>query len=99
MTAPVSRYPRLHLQPRAQRRLQSGYPWVFSNEVKMDPAAKALPPGSVVTVADAGGELLATAHFNARTLISARVLAHAPDVAIDTAFVEEKLVAAMALRD
>ncbi len=65
----------------------------------MDRAVKALAPGSVVTVADAGGELLATAHFNPRTLISARVLAHAPDAAIDAAFVETKLKAAMSLRD
>jgi 23S rRNA (cytosine1962-C5)-methyltransferase len=99
MNQPISRHPRLYLQPRAQRRLQSGYPWVFSNEVKMDADAKALPPGSIVTIADAGGELLATAQFNPRTLISARVLAHAPDLAIDAAFVEAKLAAALALRD
>jgi len=99
MNALMSRHPRLYLQPRAQRRLQSGYPWVFSNEVKMDPAAKALPPGAIVTVADAGGELLATAHFNPRTLISARILAQAPDVAVDGAFIEARLKAAMALRD
>lgn len=95
----TSRHPRLHLQPRAQRRLQSGYPWVFSNEVKMDADAKALLAGSIVTVADAGGALLATAQFNPRTLISARVLAHVPDVAIDGAFVETKLATAMKLRD
>ncbi|MDP1629989.1 MAG: class I SAM-dependent rRNA methyltransferase, partial [Caulobacter sp.] len=95
----VTRHPRLFLQPRAQRRLQSGYPWIFSNEVKMDPATKALPPGSVVTIADAGGELLATAHFNPRTLISARVLAHYADAAVDLEFVETKLAAAIALRE
>ena len=95
----VTRHPRLFLQPRAQRRLQSGYPWIFSNEVKMDPATKALPPGSVVTVAEAGGELLATAHFNPRTLISARVLAHYADAAVDLDFVETRLTAALALRD
>jgi 23S rRNA (cytosine1962-C5)-methyltransferase len=99
VNSPVSRYPRLYLQPRAQRRLQSGYPWVFSNEVKMDPATKALAPGAIVTIADAGGELLATAQFNPRTLISARILAHVPDVAIDGAFVEARLSAALALRD
>ncbi|MGE4062626.1 MAG: class I SAM-dependent rRNA methyltransferase [Rhodospirillaceae bacterium] len=99
MNPPVSRHPRLYLQPRAQRRLQSGYPWVFSNEVKMDAAAKGLAPGALVTIADAGGELLATAQFNPRTLISARVLAHAPDVPVNTAFVQGKLQTALALRD
>jgi 23S rRNA (cytosine1962-C5)-methyltransferase len=93
------RHPRLVLQPKAQRRLQSGYPWVFSNEVKMDPVTKALAPGTVVTVSDAGGALLATAQFNPRTLISARVLAHEPDVAIDDAFLESRLAAALTLRN
>ena len=102
MSAPIlapARHPRLYLQPRAQRRLQSGYPWIFSNEIRMDAAAKALAPGAVVTVADAGGALLATAHFNPRTLIGARVLAHAPYVAIDAAFVGGRLAAALALRE
>ena len=99
MNSPVTRHPRLYLQPRAQRRLQSGYPWVFSNEVRMDAEAKALPAGSFVTIADAGGTLLATAQFNPRTLISARVLAHAPDVTIDGVFLGGKLKAALALRD
>ena len=99
MNSPVTRHPRLYLQPRAQRRLQSGYPWVFSNEVRMDAEAKALPAGSFVTIADAGGTLLATAQFNPRTLISARVIAHAPDVTIDGAFLGGKLKTAFALRD
>ena len=64
----------------------------------MDPAAKALAPGSVVTITDAGGQTLATAHFNPRTLIAARVLGP-PDTAIDQAFVAGKLRAALSLRE
>ncbi len=80
------------------RRLQQGHPWVYSNEVDMDPATKALPPGSVVTVTDAGGTLLATAHFNPRTLISARVLAWEGDAGIDESFVATRLKEALHLR-
>lgn len=92
------RHPRLVLQPKAQRRLLSGYPWVFSNEVKMDADTKALAPGSVVTVSDAGGDLLGTAHFNPRTLISARMLTPKPDAVIDAAFLEARLDAALKMR-
>ncbi len=98
MNAP-SRHPRLKLRPGAHKRLKAGHPWVYSNEVEMDAAAKALPPGTVVTLSDAGGQLLATAQFNARTLISARVLAFQPDVAVDQAFIAAKLGAALKLRN
>ena len=93
-----NRHPRLKLRPGAHKRLKFGHPWVYSNEVDMEPATKALPPGSVVTVTDAGGGVLATAHFNPRTLIAARVLA-APDIAIDRAFIVELLKQALALRE
>jgi len=96
-TAP--RHPRLKLRPGAHKRLKAGHPWVYSNEVDMDAAAKALAPGTVVTLSDAGGQLLATAQFNARTLISARVLAFQPDVAVDQAFIAAKLSAALKLRN
>jgi 23S rRNA (cytosine1962-C5)-methyltransferase len=92
------RHPRLALRPGAHRRLRAGHPWVYSNEAVLDAAAKALSPGSTVTVTDAGGSLLATAHFNPHTLIAARVLA-APDTALDRAFFATRLRAATALRD
>ena len=98
-TLPPTRHPRLKLKPGAHKRLRTGYPWVYSNEVEMDPAAKALPAGTVVTLADAGGQALATAQFNPRTLISARVLAHQPDTAIDADFLSQRLQAAFKLRD
>ena len=83
----------------AHRRLQTGHPWVFSNEVEMDQAAKSLAPGTIVTVTDAGGTGLGTAYFNPRTLIAARMLSNIPDVTIDAAFVAARLRAALALRE
>lgn len=96
--ANTTRHPRLKLKPGAHKRLRAGHPWVYSNEIEMDAAAKALAPGAVVTLTDAGGQLLATAHFNPRTLISARVLTFAADVAFDRAFITGRLQAALALR-
>jgi 23S rRNA (cytosine1962-C5)-methyltransferase len=93
------KHPRVRLKPGAHKRLRTGHPWIYSNEVDMDAATKAFPPGSVVTITDAGGTLLATAHFNSKPLISARVLDTTPDVAIDTNWFAARLQTAMALRD
>ncbi len=47
--------PSIHLLPGQAKRLRHGHPWVYSNEVRMDAAAKALPPGGVVRVVDEVG--------------------------------------------
>ena len=66
---------------------------------ELDPATKALPAGSVVTLTDAGGEILGTAHFNSHTLIAARLLSTAGDAVIDAAFIADRLKAALTLRE
>lgn len=95
----TARHPRLKFRPGAHKRLKSGHPWIYSNEVDMDAATKALAPGSIVTVTDAGGQILATAHFNPRTLIAARVLSSHGDVAVDAAFIAHRLRSALMLRE
>lgn len=93
------RHPRLALRKGAHRRLQTGHPWVYSNEIVLDGAAKSLPAGSIVTIADAGGTMLATAHFNAHTLIAARVLATEGDVALSADFYANRIRRALKLRE
>jgi 23S rRNA (cytosine1962-C5)-methyltransferase len=56
------------------RRAEAGHPWIFSNEVAMDAAAKALAPGSLVTLRRADGSPLGVAMFNPHTLLAARLL-------------------------
>jgi 23S rRNA (cytosine1962-C5)-methyltransferase len=56
------------------RRAAGGHPWVYSNEIRMDAAAKAIAPGSLVTVQRADGGTLGVAMFNPHTLIAARLL-------------------------
>lgn len=65
----------------------------------MDGAAKALPPGTLVALVDAGGERLGTATFNPHSLIAARLLARDPKAAIDAAFLAARLGRALVLRD
>lgn len=93
----MSALPTLTLLPRSHMRLLAGHPWVYSNEIKMDGAAKVLPPGSLVRLESSDARFLAIAHFNPRTLIGARVLCR-DERAIDKSFWQEKLAAALALR-
>ena len=87
------------LRPEAYKRFTTGHPWVYSNEIVMDAAAKALPPGSVVRLLRADGEPLALAFFNPHPLIAARVLTRRVDAAIDAGFLAARLTRARALRD
>ena len=91
--------PTVHLMPGHAKRLRQGHPWAFSNELRMDAEAKALEPGGVVRVADAGGEVLGCATFNAHSLIALRMLTRAGDTVIDAGFFRARLAAAEALRD
>src|SRR5690606_21886640 len=91
--------PTVRLLPGRHKRLKGGHPWVYSNEIAMDQAAKALAPGTLVRLATAAGEALGTALFNPRTLIAARLLSPDPEAAIDRAFFERAVGRALALRE
>lgn len=91
--------PLVRLQEGRDRRVRNGHPWIYSNEIQMTPAVKALPPGSLVRVEDAQGGALGTFGFNPHTLIAARLLARDPRVAVDTRLLIERLQRALALRD
>ena len=86
------------LRPEAHRRLAGGHPWVYSNELVMDAAAKAIAPGSVVRLLRADGQALALALFNPHTLIAARVISRRLDAVIDRRFLAERLARALRLR-
>jgi 23S rRNA (cytosine1962-C5)-methyltransferase len=93
------RRPTVALQKDRQRRLRGGHPWAYSNEVHMEQHVKALPPGTVVRLTDAGGVQLGTAAFNPHTLIAVRMLSDDPGAEIGRAFLEDRLRAALALRE
>ncbi|MGE5540181.1 MAG: class I SAM-dependent rRNA methyltransferase [Gemmatimonas sp.] len=81
------------------KRARLGHPWVYSNEVAMDPATKALRPGTIVDVVGADGRGIATAFFNPKSLIAVRVLAPRTGVPIDRGFVAARIDRALALRE
>ncbi|HEY3919975.1 MAG TPA: class I SAM-dependent rRNA methyltransferase [Stellaceae bacterium] len=90
--------PTIRLLPGHDKRAGSGHPWVYSNEIAMDAAAKALPPGSLVALATANGKSLGTATFNPHTLIAARFLSRDAGTRIDRDFFATRLERALALR-
>jgi len=88
----------LRLQPGHDKRAASGHPWVYSNEIAMDAAAKALPAGTLVSLTTANGKTLGTATFNPHTLIAARFLSRDAATHIDRGFFATRLERALALR-
>ncbi|MEW6758684.1 MAG: RlmI/RlmK family 23S rRNA methyltransferase, partial [Acidobacteriota bacterium] len=72
MSASPDKLPRLRLQKGRLKRVLSGHPWVFSNELQEVPP---LEPGSLVLVDGPGGEPLGAGTYNPRTLIAVRWLA------------------------
>jgi 23S rRNA (cytosine1962-C5)-methyltransferase len=91
-------YPRICLLPHKDRRILAGHPWVYANEIRLDDAAKAIPPGSLVTLETASGRALGTASFNVHSLIAARLYDKSPDSSLGTDFFGAKLSKALALR-
>ena len=81
------------------RRARLGSPWIFSNEIRMDEAAKAIAPGAIVNVRGEDGRAFGTGYFNPKSLIAIRLLADECDVAIDADFFAARLKRAGALRD
>ncbi|HEX6094213.1 MAG TPA: RlmI/RlmK family 23S rRNA methyltransferase, partial [Dongiaceae bacterium] len=91
--------PRIKLQPGGDKRAMLGHPWIFSNELTMDAAAKSLEPGTVVTVMRPDGRPLGAAFFNPHSLIAARLLTRDADRAIDETFLHRRLERAFKLRE
>jgi 23S rRNA (cytosine1962-C5)-methyltransferase len=80
------------------KRARTGSPWIFANELKMDPAAKAIAPGSIINVRGEDGRSFGTGYFNPRSLIAVRLLAEECDVAVDADFFAARITSALALR-
>ena len=93
------RYPKMQLLTGQDRRIRAGHPWVYSNELRLDAAGKALPPGSPVCLVTEDGRPLAIAQFSPHSLIAARVLTRNKDATIDGAFLERRLARALRLRE
>lgn len=91
-------YPVVSLLPGRHKRAEQGHPWLYSNEIQMDKATKALPPGSLVRLAAGSGKPLGVATFNPHALVAARIVDRNPACVVDRKFIVARLEAAIALR-
>jgi 23S rRNA (cytosine1962-C5)-methyltransferase len=96
-TAAAAR-PLLRLGKGQERRLKSGYPWAFSNEIAMRPEYRQLPPGAPVRLEGDDGWRFGSFMFNPHSLIAARLLDCDPDAVIDSAFIHRRIAEAAELR-
>ncbi len=91
--------PVIRLHPGKHKRIAQGHPWVYSNEIVMDGAAKALPPGAIVAFKAHDGTFLGWGSFNPKTLIAGRVFDRTPLGQPDFAWLTGRLEAALSIRD
>lgn len=99
MTAAASSSrPTVRLLAGHARRLRRGHPWVYANEIAMDAETRAIAPGSLVRIEDAGGAALGCASFNPHSLIVARMLSDDAEAAIDEGFFRRRIEDAAAIR-
>lgn len=95
--SPPSR-PRIYLLPGRDKRIGHGHPWAYSNEVRMDAEAKALPSGAIASLHRVDGKPLGVGSFCPHALIAFRVFDRDAERQIDASFIEEKLRRALDLR-
>ena len=81
------------------RRAREGSPWIFSNEIRMDEAARKIVPGTVINVRSEDGRPIGTGYFNPKSLIAVRLLAVDCDAAIGEDFFARRVKHAALLRD
>ncbi len=91
-------HPLIRLHPKQDRRLKSGHPWAFSNELATTPEHRAWPPGGIVRIEGDDGWRHGTFMFNPHSLIAARLLDRDPGAVIDQTWVRARLADAIALR-
>ncbi len=84
----------LHLKKHHDRRIQSGHPWVFSNELTAIPQ---FAPGSIVEVFSHNGKSFGSGLYNPNSLIAVRLLGEKVHE-LSTAFFIERIARAEQLR-
>lgn len=90
--------PTVRLQPGRERRAHAGYPWIFANEIIMEPALKSVPTGALVRVVTQTDEPVGVAGFNRHALIALRMIDADAEAAVDARFLAARLERALALR-
>jgi len=88
----------LRLKKGGGRRVLSGHPWVFSNELEGVPKKDVMPPGSPIVLEDMRGRFVGRGYAHPGTLITARIMSREPTEHIDAAWFISRLQRALDLR-
>ncbi|MEM8730933.1 MAG: class I SAM-dependent rRNA methyltransferase [Pseudomonadota bacterium] len=92
--------PVVRLKPKVNARpLRHGFPWVYASDLVTDRRTKALAPGSLAVLEDAGRAPLGLVAVNPRSKIIARMLDRDPGAELDAAWFSGRIARAMALRE
>ena len=86
----------VRLKKNQDRRLRSGHPWVFSNEI--EEYIGPVEDGDILDVLDNRGAFLGRGYVNRRSLIAVRLLTRGRDE-VDAAFFAKRLERALAYRE
>ncbi len=91
----MSNVPVVRVNRKAADRVFSGHPWIFASDVVDRGSAQ---PGDAVTVADARGKALGTAHYSSTSQITLRLLSRRVEP-VDKAFLKRSLEATCRFRE
>ncbi len=92
--------PVIRLKPKSDaRRLRHGHPWVHLDDIVADRRSKALAPGSIAVLEDAGRQPVALVAVNMGARVAARVLDRNLNARIDGTWIAARLAMAAAHRD
>lgn len=90
----------LFIKKGKERRLRTGHPWIFSNEIDTGRSPlKGLEPGELVEIRNSTRQPLGLGYVNPRTLISVRLMSREFAVPIDRSLVLRRIQAALAHRE
>lgn len=100
MTQSPLQIPVVRMKPKAEARaIRHGFPWVFIDEIVTDRRTKALKAGSLARLEDNDRRPLGLVAVNMGSKIACRMLDRNPDVLIDSAWFEAKLLRALEHRE
>jgi 23S rRNA (cytosine1962-C5)-methyltransferase len=87
---------RITLNKNEERRIKSGHPWVFSNEIREVAGDRSV--GVVAELYDAAGGFIGVGHYNPHSLIAFRLVSRQKEDIDTFEFFEQRVVAALAHR-
>lgn len=91
--------PTVNLNKGAEKRVERGHPWIYSNEIAMTGSTKNLPRGTLVEFRTQDNRFLGRGSFNAHCLIAGRFFTQNPLEQIDVEWLNLKIKNALLLRE